>query len=143
MKFSKNKITFRCSASYIFKFRVSPLLDKLILGFCNSTEEKYKFISDKNSYTQYLSTPILASQHHNQPFRFCIILIIKNNLLQNLFWKRLFYIKQDKENLTPMYFFIGGLFYFQASFSANIFLLSNSSVANSFACFSFISIRVF
>jgi len=23
--------------SYIFKFRVSPLLDKLILGFCNST----------------------------------------------------------------------------------------------------------
>jgi len=24
--------------SYIFKFRVSPLLDKLILGFCNSTE---------------------------------------------------------------------------------------------------------
>lgn len=28
--------------SYIFKFRVSPLLDKLILGFCNSTDRILK-----------------------------------------------------------------------------------------------------
>ena len=44
--------------SYIFKFRVSPLLDKLILGFCNSTVFLLTIYLFKEKPTNHANLPI-------------------------------------------------------------------------------------